>query len=487
MKLGVLTPRSLVFLWQAKRMHGNNLCFLLKFTADYYTNKIAVTNGAKKLSFKEFYETVLHVSFTINKKINVQKETTAILVCNNTINDILVLYAIQNLGIKLILVNHKLHSTDINKIITKQTTPYYLFTSDPIHLLIDGAINIDQLVADSATVKKGKLFSKYFARLIFPTSGTTGDAKLIEKRTGEFYWIQSFVDLVERTSIHKRDSVYISIPVSHGFGYTALLFTMILGKKALLPGELKQTDIADLLLNEKADLLVGAPTALFSVAEKLQGTNHNIKSIISGGSSMSEVIFKKLSNNLTKEIFSMYGSTEASVSFIADYNQLNENISALGEPLKGIQYRLETLPEGGQELLIQSGLSNISTTDGWIHMGDIVEEDAHGNLSWRCRKDDMIIKSAVNIYPVEIEKELFKLNDVEDAFVTKQKDLIKGEIIIAFVKMKSLAPFDESIIKNQLKQVLSGIKIPDKIYEIANFEYTNTGKKLKPEFTFSPQ
>ena len=484
MKLGVLTPRSLFFLWRAKRMYGNNLCFLLKFAADYYANKIAVTNGIEKISFKDFYEMVLHLSFTINKKINTQKDTTAILVCNNTINDILVLYAIQNLGIKLILVNHKLHSNDINKIISKQTLKYFLFTSDPIHLLIEGAINIDQLMADTTTGDNEKLFSKDFARLIFPTSGTTGDAKLIEKRSGEFYWIQSFTDLVERTSIHKRDSVYISIPVSHGFGYTALLFTMILGKKALLPRELKQTDIADLLLNEKADLLVGVPTALYSIAEKLQGTNHHIKSIISGGSSMSEVIFKKLSNNLTKEIFSMYGSTEASVSFIADFNQLNENIAALGKPLKGIQYRLETLPEGGRELLIQSGLSNISTTDGWIYTGDIVEEDAYGNLSWRSRKDDVIIKGGVNIYPIEIEKELLKLDVVEDAFVTKQKDVIKGEVIIAFVKIKLLTTFDESILKNELKQVLSGIKIPDKIYEIANFEYTNTGKKIKPGLTF---
>jgi long-chain acyl-CoA synthetase len=99
----------------------------------------------------------------------------------------------------------------------------------------------------------------------------------------------------------------------------------------------------------------------------------------------------------------------------------------------------------------------------------------------------MIIKGGVNIYPIEIEKELLKLDYVEDAFVTKQKDIIKGEIIIAFVKMKSLGIFDESLIKNELKEVLSGIKIPDKIFAIANFEYTNTGKKLKPQPTFSPQ
>ena len=57
-KLGVLTPSSLYLLWKAKRIHGNNLCFLLKFAADYYGNKIALTDGSQKLNFKELYEKV---------------------------------------------------------------------------------------------------------------------------------------------------------------------------------------------------------------------------------------------------------------------------------------------------------------------------------------------------------------------------------------------------------------------------------------------
>ena len=92
----------------------------------------------------------------------------------------------------------------------------------------------------------------------------------------------------------------------------------------------------------------------------------------------------------------------------------------------------------------------------------------------------MIIKSGVNIYPSEIENELLKLTAIDDAMVTGQKDAIKGEIIIAYVKMKPASSFEELQIKNCLKEVLSGIKIPDKIYELTDFEYTSSGKKIKP-------
>lgn len=478
-KLRFLTPRTLFLLYRAKKTHGNNLCFLLKLAADRFANYTAITDGFHSFTYKELYEAVLHLSYVIHNKIKKEETAVAIVACNNTINHIIALFAIKNLGMKIILVNHKAHSNDIQKIISCQTKPCCLFSSEPAHFSFECSIKINDIIAEANSGLKGRFLSKKYSSVIFPTSGTTGNAKLIEKRTGAFYWLHTFADLVIKTGIYKKESIYISIPVSHGFGYTALMFTLVLGKKAFVTDLKDKHQIVGLLIKEQINLVAGVPTSLYQVAESLQGVRHNISLIISGGAPLNEAVLKSITSNLSSNIFSMYGSTEASTSFIAGYNLLKKNACALGNPLKGVKYRLNPLPSGGKELLIQSHLANIST-GSWIHTGDLAEEDNFGNLTWCGRKDNMILKGGTNIYPEEIENELLRNPAIEDAFVKGQKENIKGEIIIAYVKMRPAFDFDEEEIKDKLKQFLSGIKIPDKIYKTENFEYTNTGKKVKP-------
>ncbi|MBL7746781.1 MAG: hypothetical protein JNM19_05100, partial [Chitinophagaceae bacterium] len=83
-----LTPGSLIALWKAKRKHRNNLCFILKFAADHYGNKTALTDGRHRYNFTQLYQAVLQLSFTISRKIEITKETSAILICDNTVNHI---------------------------------------------------------------------------------------------------------------------------------------------------------------------------------------------------------------------------------------------------------------------------------------------------------------------------------------------------------------------------------------------------------------
>jgi acyl-CoA synthetase (AMP-forming)/AMP-acid ligase II len=479
-KAGFLTPSSVWALLKAKRKHRHNICFLLKFAADRYKNKTAISDSITKFSFKELYTTVLHLSAAIHNKTNTVKANSAILICDNTLNHILALYAIQNLGLKLILINSKVHINDVHKIIDKQEGHCYLFTTDSQYLQLENAVNINELIADIAQENAVEKFSPHFAKLIFPTSGTTGDPKLIEKRNGEFYWLRSFADLLSKTAIHKRNAVYISIPVSQGFGYTAILFSLILGKKALITHSKDASHITDMIIQEKADLLVGVPTSLSKLAACCKTKPHDVHSVICGGAPLNNTILQNITEVFGTTIFSMYGSTETSVSFIAHYPQLAENAAALGIPLKGIQYKLKPQPTGGHELLIRSGLANISTTEGWLHTGDLACEN-NGQLIWCGRKDSMIIKSGINIYPVEIENELLKMPGIEDVYVAGQKHTEKGEIITAMVQMKPGFVFTEKEIMAFAKTVLSGIKVPDKIIETTHFEYTATGKKIKKD------
>ncbi len=471
---GFLNIRRLACMAMAKRKHGNNLCFLLHYAAAYYGDKPALSDGTTTVSFKELYRSVLNCSSSIKEQTQAGSDATIILVTGNTLRHIIASYAIQNLGMRLVLVNAKAHPAEIQQIRDKQQGACFIIAHMPS---VAGTILLERLFDNKARAKE-MIFRKH-APVIYTTSGTTGTAKMIEKRKGAFYWLRSFTDLITYTGIHRRSAVFIAVPVSHGFGSTALLFALVLGKKAVIGGTLGWAQQAAIMQKENTDLLAGVPAALYYLANIMEGPNP-VKLVISGGAPLTPAVLQKVSSRFGTNIFSMYGSTEASTSFIANYDALEKNIYTLGRPLKNVQYKLQPIDKGGKELLIKSGLANTTSPVGWLSTGDMVCTDETGVLYWCGRKDDMIIKGGVNIYPAEIEESLLKVDGVEEAFVCGADNSIKGQAIIAYVQVKNGAQIPEAALKEHLRQTLSGIKIPDTITFVKAFNYTSTGKKIRP-------
>jgi long-chain acyl-CoA synthetase len=98
----------------------------------------------------------------------------------------------------------------------------------------------------------------------------------------------------------------------------------------------------------------------------------------------------------------------------------------------------------------------------------------------------MVLKNGVNIYPVEIENEFLLLPGIADAQVTGETDIIKGQQLIARVLLKPGSVFNEAAIRDQLRNRLAGIKVPDKIIEVDGFNETYTGKKTSPPQHLNP-
>ena len=113
-RLRLITPRGLFLIARAKATHGRNLSFLLKLAADRFAGKSALTDGNQHYTFRELYHAVLRLSFAIRNCIqDIEKNATAVFACNNTPGHIIFLFALQNLGIKVILVHHKAHINDL--------------------------------------------------------------------------------------------------------------------------------------------------------------------------------------------------------------------------------------------------------------------------------------------------------------------------------------------------------------------------------------
>lgn len=478
-RLKLLSPASLLLLYRAKKVHGHNICFLLHYAARRYGNRIAMTDGTTMISFQEMYEKVLTLSEKIHAGINSDEQVTVILVCSNSIRSILTHHAIQNLGIKLILVHHKTHLNEIIKIRDRQSANTYIFYPDKPVADLPNTISINDLFDKEPITQPEKIISKEYEKLSFPTSGTTGEPKIIRKKTGLFHSSHLFADLIFQTGAYKRKAIFIAAPFSHSFGYSLMMFALVLGIKATVTDEKEPIRMARLIIDEKVDLLAGTPTSLYLISEYFKPANHHVNLVISCGAPMNNIILRQVTDSFGKNIFSLYGSTEASTSFIAGYDHLKKNCCSLGNPLKGIKYHLGDGPGEARELLINSPAANISSLE-WISTGDYVKLDAEKNMVWCGRKDNMILKNGINIYPAEIENALLEIPFIEDVYISGEKHSTKGEIIIAYLKLKRGYILNERELRTLLSLSFSQIKIPDKFIEFPVFEFTNTGKKIKP-------
>ena len=82
--------------------------------------------------------------------------------------------------------------------------------------------------------------------------------------------------------------------------------------------------------------------------------------------------------------------------------------------------------------------------DGWLYTGDIGYLDAEGYLFLVDRKKDMIIVGGYNVYPRQVDEVLFKHPKIAEAASVGREDARLGEVLVAFVVLRSGAALSEA-------------------------------------------
>jgi acyl-CoA synthetase (AMP-forming)/AMP-acid ligase II len=103
------------------------------------------------------------------------------------------------------------------------------------------------------------------------------------------------------------------------------------------------------------------------------------------------------------------------------------------------------------------------TADGYFKTGDMcqVEQRAEGRrIHFVGRDGDMIKTMGSNVSPAEVEMEMQSLEGVHNAFVVGLPDAERGQLIVAAVVPRDGMELDFAAIEGQLRQRLSGYKVP---------------------------
>lgn len=219
-----------------------------------------------------------------------------------------------------------------------------------------------------------------------------------------------------------------------------------------------------------------------------------LKSLVVGGSPISEDLRHRLRGRLSPNLFVGYGTNEIGEATFASAEIQKLHAGTVGMPAPGVEIKIsgprgEALPPGvtGEILLRTKGmfsgyLNEPDATaevfrEGWYRPGDLGYLTPQGALVFKGRSDDLMMIDGISIYPREIEHVLETHPGVKHAAAFPLRSAKHGQIPIAAVTLSD-ASLGAADLKSYCYESL-GPKLPNLIMVVEKMPRNPAGKILK--------
>ena len=422
-----------------------------------------ISDGYEKITYEElvhFAES--HYQYFSNKKYGI--------VCKGAINTIKAIFCCLFSNSTAVVMSDKYGQTHINKII-KKTQLSYLICDDGIKKIAIESEEKDDLT-DVA--------------FLMCTSGTTGEPKAAMITYHNI--LCNIKDIEKYFKMNNSDTILITRPLCHASALVGELFAaMICGANIIINNKTFNPFVTNNILHtEKITVFCATPTVCYQVANigsRNQERNNLRKIAISGECLTRTVADKLLEVYQDTKLYNVYGLTEASprVSYLTP-ELFRKKPESVGIPLNSVKVKIidNELYVNGHNVMKgyygDSELTKRTLKDGWLKTGDIALRDSDGLLYIKGRKDDLIIRAGINIYPQEIENALLQDRRIKNVVAYRIKDSLYGDKIGLKVVAESLT---EEKIFSICKRLLPNYQIPDVIACVDNLPQNESGKALR--------
>jgi len=321
--------------------------------------------------------------------------------------------------------------------------------------------------------------------LIMCTSGTTGKPKGVMLTEDNLF--ANLSDIEKYFRIDESDHILIARPLYHCAVLTGeLLISLIKGlrisffEEGFIPYKLLSS-----ARKKGVTVLCGTPTLLYhlsSINVKSQ-TPLSLRIIAVSGECMTEKAANIIKKAFTETfIYHVYGLTEASPrALYLPPDEFDQNPLSVGVPLDSLEAKIadnELLLKG--KSIMKGYYNNPMETsnvlrDGWLHTGDLAEINDNGRFFIKGRRDSMIIRSGMNIYPSEIENAIKQDERISDALVYGIKKDVVGEKI--YIKVVTF--LNKAEVFDLCKKFLSTYQFPDEIEIVSEIPRNASGKVIR--------
>ncbi|ODU07622.1 MAG: hypothetical protein ABS81_00510 [Pseudonocardia sp. SCN 72-86] len=258
-----------------------------------------------------------------------------------------------------------------------------------------------------------------------------------------------------------------------------------------------------LIEEERVTITNPVPTMVAAMMQHPSFTSRDLsslRSLVSGGAPVPAEMVRSFEKALGVDFTIVFGQTETSgvITMTTADDTAEDKTLTCGRPLPGVEIKLvdpvtgQIVPRGTTGELLTRGYHTMLgyldrpaetaetlEADGWLHTGDLAVMDDRGYIAINGRIKDMIIRGGENLFPREIEDELFQHPALAGAAVIGVPDDYYGEIVAAFVKVRDGATTTAAELTDFLRPRLSGYKIPARWYFVDDYPQTLSGKIQK--------
>lgn len=503
----------------------------LLYTAENYSEKIAIIAGNEELTYKQFAEKTNSLANYLHSN-GLECGDRVGIYMDNTWRCCVAIYAILISGGVFHIINPQT-KRDKLKYILEDSEAKFLITDEHLSKQFIPVVNnlglLSQVICSGDLSEKTKKIEKLtdydfilenfsstpsginnipvnLAALIY-TSGTTGDPKgVMMTHQAMVFATESICEYLRLTETQR---ILCVIPLAFDYGLYQLLMsvrmgaTLILERSFVFPAQvLKSMEV------NKATVFPGVPTmfrTLLSMNERKKISFPLIERVTNTAAALSPDLIPQLKEIFPNAlIFKMYGITECKRISYLEPELIDEKISSVGKAIPGTEMFLlsadgKPVPPGeigtlhvrgphimqgywkkdelSKELLKKGQIPN----DRVLCTQDLFVQDKDGFFYFKARSDDIIKTRGEKVSPVEVENVLYSIKGIKEAAVIGVEDLLLGETVKAFVVLEDGYELSDREIKKVCNSKLENFMIPKEIAFIEELQKTSSGKISKKD------
>ncbi len=306
-----------------------------------------------------------------------------------------------------------------------------------------------------------------------------------------------------------RDLTLAALPLFHAFGLTCGLNLSLLtaGTLVLVPNPADTLGLAKMIHTLRPNIFPLVPTLAVGLSNLPDLARYDLRSVTvcpCAGSPLAPAVQRAFVERTGIPLAEGFGLTECAPVAMGNPPFGENRWGTVGLPYPDTEARIVDVETGTRELplgedgewseageivlrgpqLMKGYWNSPEATaaqirDGWLHTGDVGQVHADGYFRVVDRLKDLIIRSGMKVYPLEVEAVLHDHPKVREAIVIGVPDATRGELVKAFVVPKpGTQPTEEEILAF-CRDNLARFKVPSLVEFREALPRSAVGKPLR--------
>lgn len=455
-------------------------------------NRVALSFLDEQWTFKELYLKSVSLAYKLNTLRLTSGKRVAIL-APSTPPLIELLYGCMQAQCEMVLLNGRLAKQELAYQVEDAEVDAILVADEELAKLPDDARIIPFSKLYETTESKYEIAAQWdedFALTIMYTSGTTGFPKGVCQTVSNHS--SSAVSSALNLGISENDTWLCTVPIFHISGFSIVVRSLLYGMKIRLYEKFDAEKCAQEIIEGTVTKMSVVSVILENILSEMeragQKAHPQFTTALAGGGPV-PVDYLKRAEKLELRVAQTYGMTETSsqTATLANEDAMT-HIGSAGKPLFFNEIKIDAKDgESIGEILIRGPhvtpkyigrfKDKPTTTNGWLHTGDVGYLDEEGYLYVVDRRSDLIISGGENIYPAEIENILLGHPYVKEAGVCGMEHDKWGQVPVAFIVAKKQMTEQEMI--DFCTEHLANYKVPKQVHFVTHLPRSGSNKLLR--------